>query len=57
MAVLSFLTRDTAAGLLLLLLLLRASSGLRQILSELVSHLLCGLHPDQVYNVKKLASL
>jgi hypothetical protein len=43
-----------AAGLLLLLL--RASSGLRQTLSELVSHLLCVLHPNQVYNVKKLAS-
>jgi hypothetical protein len=37
-AVLSFLTRDTAAGLLLLLL--RVSSGLRHTLSELVSHML-----------------
>jgi hypothetical protein len=53
-AVLSFLNREMAAGLLLLLL--RASSGLRQTLSELVSHLLCVLHPNQVYNVKRLAS-
>jgi hypothetical protein len=42
-AVLSFLTRETAAGLLLLLL--RVSSGLRHTLSELVSHLLCELQP------------
>jgi hypothetical protein len=33
-----------AAGLLLLLL--RASSGLRHTLSDLVSHLLCALYPE-----------
>jgi hypothetical protein len=42
-AVLSFLTRETAAGLLLLLL--RVSSGLRHTLSELVSHMLGVLQP------------
>jgi hypothetical protein len=42
-AVLSFLTLDTAAGLLVLLL--RVSSGLRHTLLELVSHMLGVLQP------------
>lgn len=43
-AVLSFLIRETAAGLLSLLV--RDSSGLRHTLSDLVSHLLCGVQLD-----------